>query len=206
MPLLPPRFTRPTKAYAGYIFDCDGTLADTMPMHFAAWKHALLAAGAGFPFTWDLFVSRSGMSLEATVIGLNQQFGVALDPVLVAENQRVKYRTIEQSTAAVPGMLEYVREVARIAPVAVASGSSRRNVDETLRLIGAEDVFQVICTPEDVTHGKPDPETFLLAASRMGVPPQQCVVFEDGQLGIEAAARANMDCVVVAPDPNMTIV
>jgi HAD superfamily hydrolase (TIGR01509 family) len=191
------RFAPPTRRYAGYIFDCDGTLADTMPLHHSAWKQALAAAGARFDFTWDIFVSRAGMSLERTVAELSVQFDAPLDPSVVAAQHRAIYHALEVEVQAVPGVLEFAREVAAFAPVAVASGSIRLHVQRSLTLIGAGDLFPVIITPEDVTHGKPDPEMFLLAAERMGVPPTECLVLEDGELGIEGARRAGMDYAIV---------
>src|SRR5690606_24218634 len=96
----PPAVTRPPlcipfeelclsdERFDGFIFDCDGTLADTMPLHHRAWLFALGQAGARFEFDWELFVSRAGMSLENTVVELNRQFGERLDPVEVAAAQR----------------------------------------------------------------------------------------------------------------------
>lgn len=191
------RFSPPARRYAGYIFDCDGTLADTMPLHHRAWREALAAAGARFEFTWELFVSRAGMSLEKTVAELSAEFAIALDPTLVAAQHRSIYRRLEAEVRAVPGVLEFAREVASFAPVAVASGSIRLHVQRSLSLIGAGELFPIIITPEDVTNGKPDPEMFLLAAERMGVAPGECLVLEDGELGFEGARRAGMDYAVV---------
>lgn len=193
------RFEPPSRRYAGYIFDCDGTLADTMPLHFRAWQRALTAAGAHFEFTWELFVSRAGMSLERTVLELSQQFEIPLDASVIAGEHRAIYRVLETNVRAVPGVLEFAREVAAFAPISVASGSIRPNVLRSLGQIGATDLFSIIVTPEDVTHGKPDPEMFLLAADRMGVRASDCLVLEDGALGIEAARRAGMDYAVVLP-------
>jgi len=193
------RFDPPNRRYAGYIFDCDGTLADTMPLHFRAWREALIKAGATFEFTWDLFVSRAGMSLEHTVVELSEQFSIQLDSTIIAGEHRAIYRVLETDVRAVPGVLEFARDVAAFAPVAVASGSIRPNVLRSLEQIGARDLFPIIITPEDVSRGKPDPEMFLLAAARMGVAPKQCLVLEDGALGIEAARRAGMDYALVLP-------
>jgi len=191
------RFVPPVRRYGGYIFDCDGTLADTMPLHHSAWKQALAAAGAGFDFTWDIFVSRAGMSLERTVAELSEQFSTPLDATLVAAQHRAIYEALEVDVQAVPGVLEFAREVSAFAPVAVASGSIRAHVQRSLQAIGAGDLFPIIITPEDVTRGKPDPEMFLLAAERMGVAPSECLVLEDGALGIEGAKRAGMDYAIV---------
>jgi HAD superfamily hydrolase (TIGR01509 family) len=193
------RFLPPSRRYAGYIFDCDGTLADTMPLHFRAWREALASAGASFEFSWELFISRAGMSMEKTVLELSSQFGVSLDVVVVQGTYREVYGQLDGQVRAVPGVVEFAREVSAFAPVSVASGSIRTNVLQSLAAIGAAELFSIVITPEDVIHGKPDPEMFLLAAARMGVRPEDCLVLEDGELGIEAARRAGMDYAIVLP-------
>lgn len=190
-------FDPPTREYGGYIFDCDGTLADSMVVHHRAWLLALAAHGASFDFNWDLFVSRAGMTLPSTVRELNAQFDIALDATSVIATQRREY---EKELATVQPIIEVVELALRVAksrPVSVASGGERTIVQRTLELIGLGQTFPVIITAEDVTHGKPAPDMFLLAAERMGVPPADCVVFEDSVLGIEAANRAGMASVLV---------
>lgn len=191
------RFIRPQKAYAGYIFDCDGTLADTMPIHHKAWKSALRASGATFEFDWALFTKRAGMSLEKTVEALSSEFRVPLDPNTIASHQREVFKSLEHLVKPIQEVVSFADEVRKHARVSVASGSVRRNVERTLRSIAILDWFPTIVTPEDVTYGKPDPEMFLLAAERMGVEPSDCLVLEDAQLGLEAAARAGMDAALV---------
>jgi HAD superfamily hydrolase (TIGR01509 family) len=95
---------------------------------------------------------------------------------------------------------DFAREIARTRPVAVATGGWRRVVQRTLEVVGLGEVFPIIITPEDVVHGKPAPDMFLLAAERMGVDPRRCVVFEDGQPGVDGARAAGMD-VVIIPSP-----
>ncbi len=184
--------------YEGYIFDCDGTLADTMPMHFLAWKRALREGGSTFEFDWDLFLSRAGMSMQKTVEELSAQFQCPLDHHIVAERQQVIFEELVAEVQPVPEVLSFARTVARTHPLSVASGSGRKSVERTLSLIGAKELFSVIVTPEDVTHGKPAPDMFLLAAREMNVNPERCLVIEDGVLGIQAAKSAQMDCAVVA--------
>ncbi len=191
-------FAAPDRTYGGYIFDCDGTLADTMTLHHRAWREALLQAGARFDFDWDLFMSRAGMSLELTVAELAEQFSTPLDPDLVALVQRRLFTELEHTVQPIEDVVRFAREAARSCPVSVASGSQRTTVERTLSRIGARDLFEIIITPEDVTRGKPDPEMFLLAAERMGVAPHDCLVFEDAELGLEAARRAGMSAVRVA--------
>ncbi len=195
------RFLPPKKQYEGYIFDCDGTLADTMPLHFQAWCVALRDAGASFDFTWQIFTSRAGMSIEATVEELARQFSCKLDPVVVAENHRKAFQRLAQKVSPVPGVLDFARRVASLAEVSVASGSKRESVLSTLTSIEAADLFSIVVTPELVPNGKPHPDLFLLAAEHMGVSPEKCLVIEDGEFGFEAARRAGMDYVVVEPSP-----
>lgn len=187
------------REYDGYIFDCDGTLADSMVVHHLAWQAALVQHGATFEFGWELFTSRAGMSLPKTVEALNQQFGLSLDPEQVTAAQRAEYERYLPGVQPLTPVVELAREVARHARVSVASGGERRIVRRTLELIGLGDTFSIVITAEDVARGKPAPDMFLLAAERMGVVPSACVVFEDSVLGIEAARLAGMDSVLVQP-------
>ena len=199
---MPPRMTPPLdlSPYAGFIFDCDGTIADTMPAHFQAWRQALSEGGADFDFTWDVFVSRAGMGMLETIEELAVQYKVSLDAQLVIRRQSEIYRSLEHHVTPIDEVMAFARQVVKERPVAVASGNSRENVLSSLKQIGAADIFSIIITPEDVERGKPFPDMFLLAAQRMGVPPAACLVFEDGALGWQAAKRAGMDYVVVEAD------
>ena len=196
------RFVRPTQSYNGYIFDCDGTLVESMPLHFRAWRQAFQAHAAPFDFDWELFTSRAGMPLEETVLALNEQFSINLDPGGVVAVQRATYRTLLSEVTAIQSVVDFAREVARHAPVSVASGGHREEVETSLRNIGLLPIFSCIVTATEVKRGKPDPEIFLRCAEGMGVAARDCLVIEDGVLGIEAARRAGMDCVKVeAPEP-----
>jgi HAD superfamily hydrolase (TIGR01509 family) len=188
-----------TREYAGYIFDCDGTLADSMLVHHRAWRAALSAHGATFEFDWELFMSRAGMSLPETVEGLNQQFGLAMDPEAVTAAQRAMYERFLPTVQPIAPVVELALRVARTRPVSVASGGEPQLVKRTLELIGLGAAFAIVVTAEDVARGKPAPDMFLLAAERMGVPASECVVFEDSALGLQAAERAGMASVLVRP-------
>jgi HAD superfamily hydrolase (TIGR01509 family) len=191
-----------TREYDGYIFDCDGTLADSMVVHHRAWLAALAEHGASFDFHWELFTSRAGMTLPNTVRELNAQFGLTLDPEAVTTSQRREYERFLPTVQPIPDVVQLALQVAQTRPVSVASGGERQMVRQTLELIGLARIFPVVITAEDVTHGKPAPDMFLLAAERMGVRPAACVVFEDSVLGLEAAKRAGMASVLVRP-PNV---
>lgn len=197
------RFVPPTRDYKGYIFDCDGTLVDSMPLHFRAWRTAFRQHGASFDFDWALFVSRAGMPLEQTVEALNVQFATRLDPKSVVEVQLATYRTLLAEVRGIEPVVEFARRVAAVAPVAIASGGQRPEVEASLRNIGIFDLFRVIVAGSEVTRGKPDPEILLRCAEGMDVSPRDCLVIEDGELGIEAARRAGMDWVrveAIAPE------
>jgi HAD superfamily hydrolase (TIGR01509 family) len=191
------RFVAPTRDYAGYIFDCDGTLVESMPLHFRAWRHALRAHGASFEFGWQLFVSRAGMPLETTVLELNAQFGTQLDPGPIVAAQRALYRSLLPDVQAIAPVVEFARRVAVHAPLAVASGGHREEVEASLRNVGIAELFSCVVTGSEVLRGKPDPEILLRCAEGLRLEPAQCLVIEDGELGIEAARRAGMDWVRV---------
>jgi HAD superfamily hydrolase (TIGR01549 family) len=156
------------------IFDCDGTLADTMPAHYRAWLEILRPHGIAFPEA--RFYSMGGMPTGKILERLFSDVGKVPD-------------------------IEKVVEVARRArgtlPMAVASGGHRHMVELTLRQIGILDWFPVLVAAEDTTRHKPEPDVFLEAARRLGVAPVECTVYEDTDLGIEAARRAGMSWVDV---------
>lgn len=192
-------FSLPNREYSAFIFDCDGTLADSMPLHQKAWISALRRYGATFDFGWELFMSRAGKTVELTVSELNAEFGLTLDPALVSAAQRAEFDALAIGVKPLADVVAYARERARAGcPVSVASGGDAPTVRRTLHTIGVADLFPIVVTAEEVAHGKPAPDLFLLAAERMGVPPADCLVFEDSLLGITAAERAGMGAVLVA--------
>jgi beta-phosphoglucomutase-like phosphatase (HAD superfamily) len=188
----------PEGEFDAYIFDCDGTLIDSMPLHLDAWRAAL--AQHGFPpeqFTYTMHHGFAGMPGPAIVRVLNDQFGTSLPPEAVEAAKLKWYLEHHHTIKPVPAVVEIARARAGILPMAVASGSDAEIVKDGLKAIGIIDLFQTIITPADVTHGKPAPDMFLLAAKRLGVDPARCLVFEDGHLGIQAAHAAGMACVFV---------
>jgi len=192
-----PLFELPKRPFAGYIFDCDGTLADSMPVHFHAWCDALKSFHPGMEFDEDLYYSWAGVSTQGVVERLNEIHGTDLDPAVVAHRKEDYYLERMLSVQPIPEVVDFARAISRTHPVSVATGGWRRVAGETLRLIGLGDVFSIIVTPEDVEHGKPAPDMFLLAAQKMGVPPRDCLVFEDGEQGIIGARAAGMEVVVI---------
>ena len=182
----------PAERYEAFIFDCDGTLVDSMPLHFEAWRRALTESGATFEFTWQLFTSRAGMGLPQTVHALNEQFHTRLDADVVIKRQQSIYFGLLDKLQSIAVVEQLARKVASSSPVSVASGGGRVHVMRSLVVTGMDSLFPVVVTQDDVTRGKPDPQMFLLAAERMGVQAQQCLVVEDSTLGLQAAEAAGM--------------
>lgn len=201
------RVTIPDKTYAGYIFDLDGTLVDSMPVHHRAWLHALRNNGApAHAFLWDEFVAHGGMAAPDIVADLNRTYGLNMDCESVAAEKRARYDYLLE-TETLPIIPETVELVKRLKeqqiPYAIGTGSVRHGALNTMISAGIDNLFDIIVTPDDVPpgRGKPCPDIFLLAAEQMGVQPTECVVFEDAQPGLDAAAAAGMASVRVATVP-----
>jgi beta-phosphoglucomutase family hydrolase len=189
-----PGIVRP---FRGAIFDCDGTLADTMPLHYRAWAQALAERGA--EMSEQLFYDLGGVPSKDIARILNERFGYGLDVEETAAAKEAFYEELLPQAQPVERVVHLVREFHGRYPLAVASGGIRRLVDRTIRTLGLEAYFTAVCTAEDIQRGKPDPELFLLAAMRLSVDPRDCIVFEDSDLGLEAARRAGMQAVDIRP-------
>lgn len=192
----------PDGPFEGIIFDCDGTLADSMPIHYQAWSDAFRTHGARFDFTWETFYSLAGKGGIDSVTVLNERHGDSLDPLAVTQTQIERLDEIFHNVQPIPQVAALARAYhAEGKKISVASGGNRRHVHETLLAIGLADIFDVVVTQEDVARSKPAPDIFLLAAQKMGVEPAKCLVFEDSQLGLLGAESAGMQWVYVEPPP-----
>jgi HAD superfamily hydrolase (TIGR01509 family) len=191
-------FIPPTKTYAGYIFDCDGTLADSMPLHLNAWNHGLEMASAPLRIDGKGFMSVAGMALKQTIDYWNETHSIQIDGDTVIREKSRYFAEHRQTIRPIPEVVAYARSVkAAGAAVSVASGGIREDVLETLELIGLGGFFPVVVTADDVRRSKPAPDMFLVAAERMGTAPEQCLVIEDSLLGVQAANIAGMDSALV---------
>ena len=185
----------PAYPFRAYLFDLDGTLADTMPLHYLSWQKAVAERGGSFPE--PLFYQLGGVPLPRTVEILNERFGLHMPPHETAERKEALYLQSLSQVAPVASVLHYVeRDYGRI-PFAIVSGSPRATIVTTLTLMGLLDRFPVLVGAEDYARGKPDPEPFLVAAARLGVAPVDCLVFEDADAGIQSATSAGMQSVRV---------
>jgi len=187
----------PEDSFRAYLFDCDGTIADSMPLHYIAWKTAL--AEWNCEYAEELFYSWGGKPVRNIIADLNEIHGLDMPIDAVATKKEALYLEQLPRLKAIPEVLEHIEAEHGRIPFAVVSGSRRDSVVGSLIAIGLLDKFDTIVAAEDYTRGKPAPDAFLLAAERLGVAPADCLVFEDTDLGIEAATAAGMASVKVPP-------
>jgi HAD superfamily hydrolase (TIGR01509 family) len=187
----------PPGKFAAYLFDCDGTVVDSMPLHLIAWRQAL--AHWACPFDEDLFYAWGGMPVTEIIAALNQMHELKMPVEEVSHRKEALYYEAMGQLHAVPEVLEHIDASQGSIPFAVVSGSTRESVTASLEQCGLLDRFATLVCAGDYSRAKPHPECFLMAAKRLGVPPQRCLVFEDTDLGIQAATAAGMASVKVPP-------
>lgn len=175
----------------GLIFDCDGTLVDSMPLHMKAWEYAITTAGG--TWNYDFIFSKKGMQGKDILALYNDTFGVHLDIETTARLKQEYFHNHCVEIKPIETVVDVVRRYASRLPMAVASGGSQENVLLSLELTGIRHYFDVIITAGDkAVLPKPSPDIFLEAAKRINVDPKYCQVFEDGDIGLEAARKAGM--------------
>jgi HAD superfamily hydrolase (TIGR01509 family) len=168
-----------------------------MPLHYIAWKQALDEWGCEFPE--DLFYAWGGRPTDDIIASLNESQGLAMPVEAVAQRRENLYRALLPELTAVPQVLHHIELAYQRIPIAVVSGGTRDSVSASLAALGLLDKFPVMVCAGDYTKAKPDPEAFLLAAERLNIPARSCLVFEDTDMGVQAAAAAGMACVRVPP-------
>jgi beta-phosphoglucomutase family hydrolase len=188
----------PLGSFKAYLFDCDGTLADSMPLHYRAWKKAL--GEWKCEFDEKLFYAWGGMPVAEIIATLNRQHGLNMPVEAVSRRKESLYYELLPELKAVPEVLEHVEESYGRIPFAVVSGSTRESVTASLQSLKLLDRFDAMVCAGDYKKSKPDPEAFLLAAEKLEVEPHACLVFEDTEMGIQAATAAGMASVKV-PQP-----
>jgi len=179
----------------GLIFDCDGTLANTMPLHWRAWQ--AITARHGIHFPEDRFYALGGVPTRDILAALREEQQLAIDPLLVAKEKEEEYLKFMTQVGPIHEVVIIAKDHAGKVPMAVASGGSRHVINDVLRKLEIRGLFAAVVTSEDVTRQKPAPDIFLEAARRIGVAPQFCRAYEDTDLGMQAIRAAGMDAVDV---------
>jgi beta-phosphoglucomutase family hydrolase len=176
----------------GLIFDLDGTLADTMPYHFKGWKIACNKYGADIDTAFlRKHTGSSGWTIANEIIKLYKLNGnVTIDQLI--DEKLIEYNKYQHLVKPIPPVVDIVKKYYEILPMSVGTGGHRVSVERTLAITGLRKYFDIIVTSNDVENFKPHPETFLRCAELMKIEPEFIEVFEDGDLGIEAAHKAGM--------------
>lgn len=177
------------------IFDCDGTLADTMPLHWQAWQ--VITRRHRLAFTEDRFYSLGGIPSRDILKVLSAEQGVPLDPLAVAREKEAEYLPLIAQVEPINTVVGIARENYSKIPMAVASGGTKQSIGQVLDHLDIRHLFQAVVTSEDVRNQKPAPDIFLEAARRLGVQPQHCRAYEDTDLGMQAIRSAGMEAVDV---------
>ncbi len=179
----------------GIIFDCDGTLADTMPLHWKAWNAVTQRHNLHFPE--DRFYSLGGVPSRDIIKMLSEEQGKALDHIAVAHEKESAYLPFLPEVKPIEVVVAVAKANHGAIPMAVASGGQRRIIEQVLEHLKIRHFFDAVVTSEDVVHQKPAPDIFLEAARRIKVPPEFCRAYEDTDLGLQAIRAAGMEAIDV---------
>ena len=184
--------------YRGLIFDCDGTLVDSMPLHYHAWITVLRRHGLDFPEA--RFYQWAGVPVEEIIHRLAADQGLIVEAGAIAAERDAYFHSLPASELRpVVAVVEIARRFHRVLPMAVATGSTRASAEASLRAIGILEWFDAVISSQEVGPPKPAPDVFLMAAERIAVAPMNCVAFEDGDAGLQAAQTAGMHTIDIRP-------
>ena len=181
----------------GLIFDFDGTIVDSMPIHYLSWREAFATCHADF--SEDFFYRHAGVSLVKVVEHYNAEHGTFLSPEAVVRLKDDAHAKYLPQTTLIPPVMQIIEAYHGKLPMAVATGNSKNLTAPLLERLALEKFFDAVVYGDDVHHPKPHPECFLKAASLIDVPASACEVFEDGEAGLEGARRAGMKATDIRP-------
>jgi beta-phosphoglucomutase family hydrolase len=183
------------KTPKGLIFDCDGTLANTMPLHWRAWQ--LITQRHNLHFPEDRFYALGGVPSRDILKMLAQEQGRSFDHIAVAHEKEEVYLPLMAQAEPIHAVVEIAKEHHGKIPMAVASGGTQKIISQVLEQLKIRHLFAAVVTSEMVKHQKPAPDIFLEAARRIGVDPKFCRAYEDTDLGMRAIRDAGMEAVDV---------
>ncbi len=181
------------------IFDLDGTLVDTMPLHYKAWTRVFQRIGVDYPK--EMFFKNAGLPSWKIADIVLQNAGVRnkFDPHVLCSHKYEIFDKLIPETKVIEPVADIVYRYYDTMPLSIGTGGHIATVELTLKHTGLDRYLNIIVTADDVSNHKPEPDTFLECARRMNTPPKYCQVFEDGDRGIEAANRARMMVTDVRP-------
>ncbi|MES2378286.1 MAG: HAD family phosphatase [Bacteroidota bacterium] len=185
---------RSTGHYKAFLYDCDGTLADNMPVH--ALTYIQVAKDKGVTITGEIIDEFAGLPVPAVVREINKRYDVDLDPEEFAEI-RLKLYHDEYINKLLPvdHVVDHLKAHVGKVRIAVVSGGTRDAVEKTLKVLGIADLVETLVCAGETPRGKPFPDPFLAAAEKLGIDPKDCLVFEDGDPGVQSAIAAGMDAI-----------
>ncbi len=176
--------------FKGIVFDCDGTVADTMPIHWMAWK--TVAERHGFEFTEERFYALGGVPSRDILKMINEEQGLDLDPLAISLEKEDAYLPHLSSVQVIDPVIQVAHENHGRIPMAIATGGTRKIISQVLLHLKIDHLFDHLVTSEDVQRQKPAPDIFLEAARRIGIDPKDCLAYEDTDLGMQAIRDAGM--------------
>jgi beta-phosphoglucomutase-like phosphatase (HAD superfamily) len=179
----------------GLVFDCDGTLADTMPLHWRAWQ--MITQRHNLHFPQDRFYAYGGVPSRDILKLLAQEQGRSLDHIAVAHEKEEAFLPLLSQIEPVHAVVEIAKENFGKIPMAVASGGTQKIIVQVLEHLNIRHLFNAVVTSEMVVNQKPAPDIFLEAAKRIGVEPKFCRAYEDTELGLTAIRAAGMEAIDV---------
>jgi len=189
----------PTGDFDAYIFDLDGTLVDSMPLHYRAWDAAMREFGLREKLDENLFYALGGVNSQGVATTFGKRYGLTLNPEKAMRVKEALYLKLIPEIKRITPVADFAERIAKTRPVAIATGGLMDIAGPALKASGLDTIFKIVVTPADVPpgRGKPHPDMFELAARRCGVDPKQCLAFEDAAPGIQAATAAGMKVVHV---------
>lgn len=177
--------------YKAFLYDCDGTLADNMQAHKDTYVQ--VAQKSGVEIDPQIIDEFAGLPIPKVVEEINKRYGATFDPVAFeASKSDLFYNEFIGKTQPIVHVVEHLKASAGQFRIGVVSGGSRKMIEKTLQVLGIADLVEVLVCAGETAHGKPYPDPFLKAAELLNVEPQKCLVFEDGEAGVQAAEAAGM--------------
>jgi len=181
----------------GLIFDLDGTLVNSMPIHYKAYQEVF--SQRGVDFSEKLFYELAGVASNRIVEIINEKYGTTLNPEEISMLKEDTYLKMMDQVKPVEAVLDVVKAFHGKLPMAIGTGSPGGHSWITVKATGYDRYFDILVSRDDVKNGKPNPETFVKCAEAMGLEPEDCQVFEDGDLGLQAANKAGMVATDIRP-------